>query len=64
MLRGPNLRIPTSKINQRLPIEGSSRRNPSKQRGEVLLRKPLDAVRGRSHGAIVGMICNLDAGMQ
>jgi hypothetical protein len=64
MLRRPDLGVPAPKVDKRLPVESSVLGHLGEQRGEVLLREPLDAVRGRSHGAIVGMICNLDPGMQ
>jgi hypothetical protein len=64
VLRRPDLGIPAPKINERIAVKGSVFGDASEQRSEVLLGEPFDPVRSRSHGAIVGMICNLGPGMQ
>lgn len=53
MLRRPNLGIPAPEIDERLAVERSGRGNASKQRGEVLLRKPFDPIRRWPHWAMV-----------
>jgi hypothetical protein len=53
VLRWPDLGVPAPEIDERSPLEGSVPGNLRQQRCEVLLRKPLDPVRRRSHRPIL-----------
>jgi hypothetical protein len=53
VLRRPDLRIPASKINERLTVERGVLGNASEKRREVLLREPVNPVRSCSHWSIV-----------
>jgi len=43
------LRISAPKIHNRIPLSSTRRSDAGEERGEVLLRKPLDALRGLAH---------------
>jgi hypothetical protein len=53
ILRRPNLGIPAPEVDERLSLERGRLRNPRQQRGEVLLRKPAEAVWPPAHRAIL-----------
>ena len=53
VLRRPHLRIPASKINERLTVERGVLGNAREQRREVLLRKPFEPMRALPHRPIV-----------
>ena len=44
-------RIAAPKIHNRIPLSNSRRSDAGEERGEVLLWKPLDALRGLAHGS-------------
>ena len=49
----PDLRVPAPEVDEWLPLERSVPSNLRQQRREVLLRKPLDALRRWSHRPIL-----------
>jgi len=53
MFRGPDLRVSTPEIDERLAVPARRGGDPCEQRGEVLLGQPLDSLRGLAHQAML-----------
>jgi hypothetical protein len=53
MLRRPNLRVPAPEVDEGLPVERSVLGDLRQERGEVLLREPIEPIGWRPHGPIV-----------
>jgi hypothetical protein len=53
VLRRPDLGIPAPEVDERLPVERSVLGDLRQERGEVLLREPIEPLGTRAHRPIV-----------
>jgi hypothetical protein len=56
MLGRPDLRIPASKVDERLPTRQGCRSNPRKQGREVLIRQPPNPIRDLAHRTMLSRL--------